>query len=261
MLLTRRWVGLTLLLVVVVAACWWLGRWQWRQAQVELVRDPVPGVAALAEVHRPGVAVDPDDVGRRISMIGAFDPTREVTVVDRLSGGELGQWVVTAFEVEGAEGAVIPVVRGWLPSGEEAPAPPDGRQKVIGYLEPSEPDSIRERGRDPLPAGQVELVSSAELISLWGPPLFQGLVLQAVPPSTPPLEVVAPPEPGVTTSWDWQNAAYGVQWWLFGAFAVFWFIRMARTELEDRRAEATDAAGGSLDTMGRSSDGDATKGA
>lgn len=249
MLLTPRWVGRLALLVIVLVACAWLGSWQWGRARVEVVRTPAPSVAVLTDVHQPGQPVDQAQIGRRVSVRGSFDPDRELLVVDRQESGRLGAWVLTAFAVEDADGAVVPVVRGWLPSGEDVPPAPRRQQVIVGWLEPTESDALRERGRDPLPEGQVEIVSSAELLSLWEPQLYQGFVIQQEPEPELPLVEVVPPSLTVTQSVDWQNAAYGVQWWLFGLFAIFWFLKMVRVEREDLAAEPDVPGPGSLDTM------------
>jgi hypothetical protein len=77
---------------------------------------------------------------------------------------------------------------------------------------------------------------------LWRPPLFQGFVIQTEPSPAEPLQQVTPAaEVQVTT--DWQNFAYAIQWWLFGAFAVFWFLRMMWVEAEDDRAKAGAVSG------------------
>ena len=64
--------------------------------------------------------------------------------------------------------------------------------------------------------------------------------------------VTAPERVSVNT--DWQNTAYAIQWWLFGLFAIFWFGRMARVELEDRRAASPGRdhplQGGRMDAAG-----------
>lgn len=244
LLLTPRWIGRLVVLVLVLAACWWLGSWQWDAAHKTVVRTPPEGTAALVQVHQVGEPVHPDQAGRRVSLHGTFDADRQVLVVDRSEGGSLGSWVVTALVVEGApdESAAIPVVRGWLPEGEAAPRPPPGRQRIEGSLEPTEPDLLRDPERT-LIDGEVELVSSAELLSLWRPPLFQGFVIQDTPPPEAPLVPVSPP-PDTEVTTDWQNFAYAIQWWLFGAFAIFWFVRMVRVDLEDasvgKMAESAD---------------------
>ena len=86
-----------------------------------------------------------------------------------------------------------------------------------------------------MPRGQVEVVSSPELLSLWRPPLFQGFVIQQVPAPQAPLVGIASVGRQVTT--DWQNFAYAIQWWLFGAFAVFWFGGMLVAEEPEDRGE------------------------
>jgi cytochrome oxidase assembly protein ShyY1 len=249
MLLTPRWIGRFALLLLVVATCAWLGSWQWGRAWVESVTAPPADVAVLTDVHEPGVPVDQEQVGRRVSLSGSFIGGKELLVVDRQQSDRLGTWVLTAFEVDGSDGAVVPVVRGWLPTGQAVPRPPQGEQEIVGWLEPTESDALRLRGRDPLPAGQVEIVSSAELLSLWQPRLYQGFVIQQRPAPEPPLESVAPPSLSGEQTVDWRNAAYGVQWWLFGLFAIFWFVRMVRVEHEDLVAEPDVSCPGSLDTM------------
>ena len=249
MLLTPRWVGRFVLLLLVVGVCAWLGSWQWGRAWGESVKPPPASVAVLTDVHQPGVPVDQEQVGRRVSLRGSFVPDQELLVVDRQQSGRLGVWVLTAFEVEGTDGAVVPVVRGWLPSGQAVPPSPKGRLDIVGWLEPTESDALRQRGRGPLPAGQVEIVSSAELLSLWQPQLYQGFVIQQQPVPEPPLEGVSPPSLTVEQSVDWRNAAYGIQWWLFGLFAIFWFARMVRVEHEDLAEGPGVPAPGSLDTM------------
>ena len=36
---------------------------------------------------------------------------------------------------------------------------------------------------------------------------------------------------------DWQNYGYAVQWWLFGGFAVFLWIKLVLDELDPHRVE------------------------
>lgn len=40
------------------------------------------------------------------------------------------------------------------------------------------------------------------------------------------------------TQGDWQNYGYAVQWWLFGAFAVFLWVKAVLDELDPARLEA-----------------------
>jgi DNA-binding transcriptional regulator of glucitol operon len=36
---------------------------------------------------------------------------------------------------------------------------------------------------------------------------------------------------------DWQNYGYGVQWWLFGGFAIFLYVKLVLDELDPGRVE------------------------
>lgn len=237
-MLSPRWLGLSASLVAVVAACVLLGWWQWDRATTEVVREPPSGVVPLDETHQVGDPVDPADAGRRVSLRGSYDDARQLLVVDRLDAGRPGAWVLTAFVLADTQGATVPVVRGWLAEGLSPPAPPEGDVRLEGWLEPTEPTTLREPGRDPLPQGQVEIVSSPELLSLWAPaPLLQGFVIVGEPAPDAPLQPVAPPALTTDSEVDWQNLAYAIQWWLFGLFAIFWFVRMARVEAEDRRVD------------------------
>ena len=258
-LFTPRWLGLFVLLMVVVVMCWLLGRWQWEQARSEVVRSPPSGVVALTDAHSLGDPVATDEAGRLVRVAGTFDADRQALVVDREHEGQQGAWVVTALRVHAGGGggtkspAVIPVVRGWLPEGQPVPDPPAGRQVVTGVLEPSESDALRVRNREPLPPDQLEIVSSAELLSLWQPPLYQGFVIQQRPAPAAPLDVVSPPS-RVSVVTDWQNAAYAIQWWLFGLFAIFWFGRMIRLESEDRAEAPAEGDEAALETIAESSE-------
>lgn len=41
---------------------------------------------------------------------------------------------------------------------------------------------------------------------------------------------------------DWQNYGYAVQWWLFGGFAVFLWVKLVLDELDPGRVEERQAA-------------------
>jgi hypothetical protein len=44
------------------------------------------------------------------------------------------------------------------------------------------------------------------------------------------------------TSGSWQNYGYAVQWWLFGAFAVFLWVKALLDDLDPARTEPDDDA-------------------
>lgn len=198
---------------------------------------------ALTSIHEVGDPVTPSEAGQRVWLQGRFDASQQVRVVDRSLDGQPGSWVLTSFVLSaGGKKVRVPVVRGWLPAEvENVPPSPRGQVRVAGYLEPSEPDALRDPTRD-VPEGEVEIVSSSELVGLWEPPLLQGFVLASKAIPGQPLEAVPPPAREATTSVDWQNLAYAIQWWLFAAFACFWFWRMFQLEQREH------SSGGAPDT-------------
>jgi DNA-binding transcriptional regulator of glucitol operon len=40
---------------------------------------------------------------------------------------------------------------------------------------------------------------------------------------------------------SWQNYGYAVQWWLFGAFAVFLYVKLVLDELDPSRVEQRES--------------------
>jgi len=239
-----------LLLLVVVGACIALGIWQWSRAMGNASPSPPSGVTPLVSVQSIGDEVSAANTGRTVRLTGRFDPSRQVIVPNRINDGQPGFWVVTAFDFrvssESNRPTRVPVVRGWLPSGQSPSAPPRGRTELVGRLEPSEPDTIRDPALGQLPPGQVAIISSPELLSLWRPPLFLGYIIADKPEPKPPMQTVAAPLAGAETDINWRNLAYAIQWWLFAGFAVFWFIRIYR---EEQDAGSRERPHGEVATM------------
>ncbi|MDH4159296.1 MAG: SURF1 family protein, partial [Actinomycetota bacterium] len=67
LLRTPKWVGMTLLAVVLIVVFARLGAWQWDRSKVEPVVDPANPVASeprlLLAVYAPGRSVPPEAVG------------------------------------------------------------------------------------------------------------------------------------------------------------------------------------------------------
>ena len=50
---------------------------------------------------------------------------------------------------------------------------------------------------------------------------------------------------------DWQNYGYALQWWLFGGFAVFLWVKVVLDELDPARAEPPGAVTPDLPAVAR----------
>ena len=240
---------LVLLVVLLGAAavCARLGVWQLDRAQArgdlagqEQVASqeavaPVPIGDALA----PQATFRGDLVGRRVSVTGTYDVGGQLLVPGRVLDGRTGYLVLTPLRVTGADGAagwagadpVLPVVRGWVadPDATDLLAVPDGVVELTGFLQGSEAP-----GNGVAPPGQVAAISSAELVGAWGGPIYAGYAVleTAQPPQPAGLSVLGPPTLSGSDGgrWNIQNLAYAVQWWIFGGFALFLWLRMVRDE-------------------------------
>ena len=152
--------------------------------------------------------------------------------------------MLTPLEV--APGEVIPIVRGWVSSPNLSSPPPTGAVTVKGLLQASESDALREGFADELGGDEIALVSSPELLSRWEGRLWQGFVLLQSQEPDDPASVIEPVRepPPLERTISWQSLAYSVQWWLFAAFAVFFFWRMLSLEHETSVRSASDPAEG-----------------
>lgn len=238
-----RMIGLLILFLAAAAVCARLGVWQLDRAEI---RGAAAAQAALEEteaaapvpiddVLAPQSTFDGALVGRRVIATGSYEADGQLLVADRVLHGESGWLVLTPLRTD--SGAVLPVVRGWVAdTGSPDLAVPEGTVTVTGYLQASEDSG---QAPDALPAGTTDSISSAELLGVWGGPIWTGYaVLSASDPAqSGGLELLgAPTRSG--TGLNIQNLGYAAQWWIFGAFAVFLWIRLVRDEM--LRSSGTD---------------------
>jgi cytochrome oxidase assembly protein ShyY1 len=237
-LFSARIMGLHLLTIGVVIAFILLGRWQLGvfQDSGKPHVDVDPGPVTVSSLVQVGGQMTGEAVGRRTTAEGTYDAGRQLLVADRrpdvdAPGGNVsrdrGYWVLTPLRLD--DGTLVPVVRGWTAKADDpaVAAVPQGRVTVVGRLQPQQgTDSVQRRGEG-LPAGQVQTVSTGELINLWtGQKLRTGYVV-AQPPSGSLAQVKVPP-PQVGGTLTWRNLAYAANWWIFAGFAVFMWFHFVR---------------------------------
>ncbi|MEO7751921.1 MAG: SURF1 family protein [Terracoccus sp.] len=232
-LITPRRVGFFLALLGVVAACVLLGLWQLGVAKDEGRREAVASAGSLpreplSSVTRAHGPFEADLSNRPVSVTGTYAADRSVVVVDRRLGDRSGSWVVTPLETPGG---TVAVLRGLVDgSPTQAPAPPSGAVTVLGTLGPSESP----RAGDRLPGEQRRSVDLAALVNEWPGELYNVILLASdesvdgAPVDAAGLSRVPPPDSG--TQLNLRNAAYAVQWWVFGIFAVVMWWKMSRAE-------------------------------
>jgi surfeit locus 1 family protein len=241
-------------LVLSVLATTWLGFWQvgaWqghREDRVEALAtaDPVP----LASVIGPDDAFPTDDAGRPVTLSGRWLPEETVEVTGRLQHGDVGRWVVVPFAVcssdpcgsstpDPVDDSVVPVVLGWSEGPAVGLSPPSGTTDLVARLQPAEQDDSTDTDLDDdvLPSLRIP-----DFVPRLEQDLYSAFVILDEPASLRgDLEAVTPaalPSPPASTGL--RNLLYGVQWWIFGAFAVVVWWRWSRDELATARAQARE---------------------
>lgn len=234
-----RMIGLLVLFLAIAAVCARLGIWQLDRAEIRgaaaaqaaLEQTEAAAPVSIDEVLAPQSTFDGALVGRRVIATGSYESDGQLLVQDRVLHDRTGWLVLTPLRTD--SGAVLPVVRGWVEDPDQADAEglldvPTGDVTITGYLQASE-----DSGQSPeaLPAGTTDSISSAELLGVWGGPIWTGYsVLSESDPAQPAdLELLGPPTRS-GTGLNIQNLGYAAQWWVFGGFAVFLWVRLVRDE-------------------------------
>jgi surfeit locus 1 family protein len=145
---------------------------------------------------------------------------------------------------------VVPVVRGFVPAGSgvastaAALAPPTGSISLTGSLQPPE-TTPTDAGT--LPAGQIPAADTADVVNLWGNPIYNVLVYaqsstnggasSSGAANTAVLQAIPVPPPDTSGGLAVRNTAYAFQWWLFAAFALLFWWRMVRQDTIENAAD------------------------
>ncbi|WP_407564115.1 SURF1 family protein [Streptomyces sp. 184] len=270
-LLSRQWVIVTLVAVLLIPVMIQLGFWQLHRHQDRVARNDLVARNLKAEpvpvdrLAREGRAVPRADTWRTVTATGAYEPKREVVVRQRLGADDKqGYFVVTPLRL--TDGSAVLVNRGWVPAGADlttfpdVPPPPAGEVTVTGRLRPDETTGSGIRDKAGLPDRQVMLINSADEAAegLPGPVLggFVELVETAPRPEGRQPEPVGEPD----HSSIGVHIAYAIQWWIFAAAVPFGWWVLVRRERRDREAAAAKAAAGAGAGAGEAGEGKAQDG-
>lgn len=232
-LLSRRWLGFAVVVVLLAGLAWFLGGWQFgrlddrradnRVVETNEAREPAP----VEDVMSADRDVDPDDEWRRVEATGVYDVDNTVIVRYRSDGdGAPGVDVVVPLVTD--SGTALVVDRGFLQTGErsatvdDVPPAPTGEVTVVGW--------VRVNGTGESTAVEdlsTRAISSDEIGPAVGHPVYDGfvdLVTENGEPA-PGLEPRDLPELD-----DGPHFFYGLQWWFFGVLAIFGFGYLAYDE-------------------------------
>ncbi|MFF6907150.1 SURF1 family protein [Streptomyces sp. NPDC012389] len=263
-LLTPRWWGINLFVVLAIPFCvfmgtWQLGRFEDRvQSHEQAAKQPDPSTRA-AEPLDELLPVDKVTSGRPATATGTY--ADQFLVPGRELDDRQGFYVLTLLRTD--SGKALPVVRGWLPgSASEArvPAAPQGEVTVTGDLQASEnihSDGVNTRGG--LPEGQLGMISAASLVNLVDYDVYDAWVTlpetEAGGATGPddamkPVPAAAPQGSGLDLK-AFQNLGYTGEWFVFAGFVLFMWFRLVRREAEAVR----DVALGLVPESGDGGDG------
>ena len=237
-LVSRRWLLLLLVVLLLSYACLLLGRWQWhrltaRKASNAIIRtNEAASPAAVDQVLRRGTDPPDSEQYKVVQATGTYQPTK--TVIVRYQSNDKGQ--------PGAD-AVVPLVtqsgtsllvnRGWFSTSNqgsvdpaEVPAPPSGTVTITGYVR-QDGDGNATQVVD----SSTRAVSSAAIGQALGLPVYGGWVELATesPKASVPLETAGLPDLS-----NGPHFFYALQWWFFGILALFGYGYLAWEEATGR---------------------------
>lgn len=251
--------GFALVMIAAVAATVWLGTWQLDRALSKAEQAQAAEVAArleappepLADIVAPQTQFVQSMVGQRAEVEGVFEgpeffvPRKFKVDPDDPKNKDLwthGYWLLTPLRTD--EGAVMPVVRGWVEHDDPAYLNAEGlRVSVIGALDGTD-------GAEEGPSGNtIGSVSTGQLANIWNGPLYSGYMIATsidgapdVPDNLP--AIVPAPTPALEGGGlNFRNLAYAAEWFVFGGFAVAVWWRMIRDDARElAAAEAAPAS-------------------
>ncbi|MFJ8696752.1 SURF1 family protein [Streptomyces roseolilacinus] len=240
-LTTPRWWGINVFVLLAIPFCLFMGTWQLGRfedrvdSHREAERQPAVRSAQAAAPLTELLPVDKETSGRQASASGRYG--RQFLVPGRELDGRTGSYVLTLLHTP--QGKALPVVRGWLPKGATAPAPPSGEVTVTGALQASEhAGSAGVHTAGGLPAGQVGIISAASLVNLVPDDVYDAWVtLGDSPAGLVPVPAAAAAGTGLDLK-AFQNLGYTGEWFAFAGFVLFMWFRLVRREAEAERDRA-----------------------
>jgi cytochrome oxidase assembly protein ShyY1 len=262
-LLTRQWVILTLVALLLIPTMIRLGFWQLhrhdhRQALNKLINESLAAQPVPAEsLTSVGGTVRHDHLYRRVTAKGHFDTAHELVVRRRTNtDDEVGYHVLTPFVLD--NGRTLLVNRGWIPSPAsqtafpKIPAPASGEITVTGRLMQDETTAASGiKNVKGLPDRQIMLINSEQIGTLLreagdtsAKEVLGGYIeLTSPAPKDGSPELI--PSPKEDSSWIGLgdiNLPYAVQWWLFAAGVPLGWVALVRREVRERTRAAEETA-------------------
>jgi cytochrome oxidase assembly protein ShyY1 len=231
-LVSRRWIVFALVVVALAWVAWRLGEWQFhrledRQERNESIqRNEEAGASPVGEVLAPGRDPSLADEWRIVEATGTYAVEDTVIVRYRTREGAAGVDVVVPLEL--ADGTSLLVDRGWYATDNrgattaDVPAPPPGEVSITGWVRrDAEGDSteVTDRSTRAVDSGRIGDALGRDVLGGW-----VDLRSESPEPETPLVPVELPELD------EGPHFFYGLQWWFFGALAIFGFFYLIYDE-------------------------------
>lgn len=254
-LLTPRWWGINLFVVLAIPFCVFMGSWQLGRFEDRVQGHKDASAQSTANekaAPRPLdslLPVDQKTSGKRATATGHYG--KQFLVPDRELDGRTGFYVVTLLRTEGAPVGRCPSYAAGCPV-RRAPRrlPPRPGARSPSPVRSRPPRAPARAGRPPrgLPAGQLGAISAASLVNLVPYDVYDAWVtLDKAGSGMTAVPATAPQGSGLDLK-AFQNLGYTGEWFVFAGFVVFMWFRLLRREAEFAR----DAALGLTESDGAS---------
>jgi len=236
--LSWRWIGFALFVVLLASVCTRLGFWQIHRLEHRLDQnkvitkhfeaDPVDVDRALPR----GATVDDKTEWTRVRAVGTYDVEHQVTVKFTTRDGAPGVDVVTPLVL--ASGEAVLVDRGWLGTQNtvdkpNVPDPPAGSVEITGWLRKN--NAATGQAIRPVD-GQIRAISSVGMAGAVPYDLTNGYLNLRSESPKPSTALAAEPKPELGQG---PHFFYALQWWFFALLAVVGWFWFAWAEAKERR--------------------------
>ena len=272
-----RWIGLTLIIILIIPLFLRLSLWQFHRLDARrAANSAVTAGLAIAPIPLPNdtsgtsIGSHPLREWQPVTLTGSWVPGTTILARKHWRGDSIGFYIVDAFTTDA--GIVVPVVRGWMSPVTQAGIaprvlrPPHGQVTVHGWIREME-KGVAQSG---LPAKQIQWIN-AEAFAIWpstgvGSATMASVWVQSdqsrnqlnvlwetkahssiddtsaptVGAATAPAGVFDIPSPELSEGW---HLSYAWQWRTFALLALVGWMILVRTELLRRReAQSVDSA-------------------
>jgi cytochrome oxidase assembly protein ShyY1 len=239
-LVSPKWIGFHLLVIVLVVVMINLAFWQIRrldsrrhfnaEVRANANQPIVPfGDVATAITQHPSTIE-----WRPVRATGVYVPGHEFLVVNRSQNGDTGRNVIDALQL--ADGSLLLVNRGFVPDADPVPSPPAGSVEVVGRLRVSEhrtTGQAEDIGTDVLT--EIHRVDVGVLTQQYSGATVQPMYVEAQFAATPAFQPIVGPD----TSDEGPHLSYTIQWFIFSVCVMVGWVLAVRRSIATRSGKVT----------------------